>query len=325
MRRTGIVAGLVIVALAGVGCGGGSGDGDKGSQTTGGDAATSVPKKTIAASLYARDVPFYQAIAQGLEEQTKEYGWTLKLTFSKPDPAEQIDAIHTLLAQQPDGLAMIPIDEAGLVPAAREAQNQKVPVIVVADQLKDRSVETAFVGGDFVDWGRQKAEWTAKQLDGKGVVGLIHGIRGVTFTELQHQGVKEVFAKYPGIRVVDGPYAGNFNAQLGLDATQNLLTANPDLDAIIFDNDDLALGGARAIADRNKTGKILVVAADGLAAGLEGVKNGQIDFTINQCAVEQGRMAIKVFRDLLVDKKDVPKDVITKSFAVTKENVDQTC
>jgi ABC-type sugar transport system substrate-binding protein len=318
VRKFPIVAGLLVVALSLVACGSSDSGGGGGSTGTGGGE-----KQTIAASLYSRDVPFYQAIADGLEQQSKEYGWDLKLTFSRPDPSEQIDAINTLLAQQPDGLVIVPMDAAGLVPAAKQGMAQDVPVIALADRLADRTAETAYVGGDFIEFGRTKAKWIADQLHGRGKVGVIHGIRGISFTQQQDEGLRAEFARYPGITIVDGPYAGNFTADLGLTATQNLLTANPDLDAIYFDNDDLALGGARAVADRGLRGRVLVVGTDGLEAGLAGVRSGDLDYTLNQCAKEQGREAIRVFHDLLVDGRQPPPEVITETVEVTRANVDR--
>ncbi|HEX4805769.1 MAG TPA: sugar ABC transporter substrate-binding protein [Conexibacter sp.] len=320
MRKFPLSVALVgaVLALAAAGCGSGGSSG--GGSTSGGAGGK---HETIAASLYSRDVPFYQAIAQGLQEQAKAYGWTLKLVFSNPDPSQQIDAINTLLAQQPNALVIVPIDSSGLVPAGKQALAQKVPVVALGDHLSDPSAETTYVGGDFKQYGVTKAAWIAKQLHGRGTVGIVHGIRGLTFTEEQWKGAQQEFAKHPGITVVNGPYAGNFTADLGLTATQNLLTAHPNLNAIFFDNDDLALGGARAIADRGLQGKVLTVGTDGLQAGLSGVRAGQISYTLSQCAVGQGKQAMRTLHDMLVDGKQPGARVITKTIEITKANIAQ--
>jgi ABC-type sugar transport system substrate-binding protein len=313
-----VAVALAVVALVGAGCGD---DDDGGSGNGGGGESAGGEKKVIAASLYSRDVPYYQAIGDGLKEQAEEYGWVLKLVYSKPDPSAQIDAIDTLLTQQPDGLVMVPIDANGLIPAANSAQQQDVPVVALGDELADRSAQTAYVGGDFVQYGRDKADWIAKELGGKGTVGVIHGIRGITFTEDQFEGAKEAFAEHPGIKVVDGPYAGGFSADLGLTAAQNLLTANPDLDAIYFDNDDLALGGIRAARDRDIAPEdILIVGTDGLTAGKEAVKAGDLDYTLDQCAVDQGREAIRTLKKVF-DDEEVPEEIITKTVGLTPDNI----
>lgn len=318
MRKFPIAVALLVAALFLVACGGDDDGGGSGTTASnGGDE-----KKTVAASLYSRDVPFYQAIAEGLQQQADEYGWELNLVFSRPDPSQQIDSINTLLAQQPDGLVVVPMDAAGLVPATRQALSQDVPVIALGDRLAERDAMTAYVGGDFVEFGKTKAAWIAEQLGGRGKVGVIHGIRGISFTQEQDKGLREEFAKHPGIEVVDGPYAGNFTADLGLTATQNLLTANPDLDAIYFDNDDLALGGARAVADRGLRGRVLLVGTDGLQAGLAGVRAGDLDYTLNQCAVTQGRDAIRVLHEVLIDGREPQPELITEAIGVTRENVD---
>lgn len=300
---------LAVVATAGLiaGCGGGD---DTGSDDT-----------RIAASLYSRDVPYYQAVAAGIEDQAKEYGWELNLNFSQPDPEQQTSAIETQLATNPDGLIMVPIDGEAMIPAAQQALDKDIPVISTGDDLADEAARSAYVGGDFVDYGRKKAEWIVGELNGKGKVGIVHGIRGITFTEHQNEGALEVFGENPGITVVDGPYAGGFSAELGLNAAQNLLTANPDLDAIYFDNDDLALGGAQAVVDRGlNADQVLIVGTDGLEAGLAGLKKGEIDFTLAQCATEQGREAVETLKKQ-IDGEDTESVVLTPVFEVTPDNL----
>lgn len=299
---------LALVATAGLVAGCGGGDGGSGDTR-------------IAASLYSRDVPYYQAVAAGIEDQAEQYGWELNLNFSQPDPEQQTSAIETQLATNPDGQIIVPIDGEAMIPAAQQALDKDIPVIATGDDLADPAARSTYVGGDFVDYGRTKAEWIANELNGKGKVGIIHGIRGITFTEQQNEGLQEVFAEYPGITVVDGPYANGFSAELGLNAAQNLLTANPDLDAIYFDNDDLALGGAQAVVDRGlNPDEVLIIGTDGLEAGLDGLKKGEIDFTLAQCATEQGRQAVVELKKL-IEGEEVKDKNITPVYEVTPDNL----
>lgn len=306
------IVGMLAIGALGVGCGSDDGGGE-------GDASES---HRIAASLYSRDVPYYQAVAAGIEDQAQQYGWDLNLNFSKPDPSTQTDAINTLLGTRPDGLIMIPIDGEGLIPVAEDALDQDIPVVATGDDLAREDARSTYVGGDFEEYGRMKAQWIVDQLGGEGKVGIVHGIRGITFTEHQHDGALEVFGDNPGITVVDGPYAGNFTADLGLEAAQNLITANPDLDAIFFDNDDLALGGAQAARDRGiDPDDILIVGTDGLQAGLRGLKDGDLDYTLAQCAVDQGRESVRAVK-ALIDGEDVEPRIVTDVYEVTPDTLD---
>lgn len=324
LQRKLIISIIAVIALGilAVGCGDG-GDDTTGGEATTGDTSEGGESQRIAASLYSREVPYYQAVAAGIEDQAKQYGWDLNLNFTQPDPSAQTDAIETLLGTQPDGLIMVPIDGAAMVPVAEQALNDGVPVVATGDDFEEAAARSAYVGGDFVEYGRKKAAWIAEELDGEGKVGIIHGIRGITFTEQQNEGLKEVFAEYPDITVVDGPYAGNFIAELGLDSAQNLLTANPDLDAIFFDNDDLALGGAQAVVERGLDPEdVLIVGTDGLEAGLAGLAKGEIDFTLAQCATQQGRQAVIVLKEV-IEGGEPESVIITDVFEVTPDNIEE--
>lgn len=312
-RRAGFVVGfLVLTAGLVAGCGGGGSDSSDDGDTT-----------KVAAVLFSRDVPLYQAIGDGIQDQADTYGWEVNINYTKPDPATEADAINTAAVQQPDGIIVVPIDPVTVATATKSALDKSIPVIAVADDLEDSEARTAYVGSDFTEIGERKAQWIVDQLDGSGNVGVIHGIRGIHFTEGQFEGAQNVFSENPGINVVDGPYAGTFTAEAGLTATQNLLTANPDLDAIYFDNDDLALGGAQALRERGLSDKVLVVSTDGLAAGLEGLRKGEIDFTLAQCPADMARQAVQVLKQELDNEGSVPSTVTTPVFPITPDTLDQ--
>ena len=51
------------------------------------------------------------------------------------------------------------------------------------------------VGKEYTEVGREKAQYLVDTLGGQGTVAMIHGIRGLLFSELQGQGAMEVFAE----------------------------------------------------------------------------------------------------------------------------------
>src|SRR5665213_2615141 len=50
--------------------------------------------------------------------------------------------------------------------------------------------------------GKVTAEWLAKKLDGKGDIIVITGVPGTSVDTARTKAAKEVFAKYPGIKIV---------------------------------------------------------------------------------------------------------------------------
>ena len=107
-------------------------------------------------------------------------------------PEQQVQQVENALVQQPDAIIVTPIDEESLVPVLQQAADQDVAVITLGATVSDPEVITSFVARDNLHIGRQKAQYVVDQLGGKGKVGIIHGIRGLTFTEEQAKGYEEV-------------------------------------------------------------------------------------------------------------------------------------
>ena len=312
-----LAAAVTVFALAGGLAACGDDDDD------GGDSGSS-EAKNVYLNAYAQDLPYFRDWQAGAEARAEELGWTTKGEFGNMTPEQQVQQVENALVEQPDALIVTPIDEESLVPVLQQASDQDVSVITLGATVSDPEVITSFVARDNLDIGRQKAQYVVDQLGGKGKVGIIHGIRGLTFTEEQAKGYEEVLGAESGIEVVDGPYTGGFSADLGLDATANMLTSNPDLDAIIYDNDDLALGGAEAVKNAGiNLDDILILGTDGGEAALDAVEAGTIDYTISLCGFREGASAIDTLNTFYEDGEVEDRIVSPVEVFTTEDTADK--
>lgn len=312
---------LCLLTLGVAACGS---DDNEGGGSSGSAEQTSDGPKTIAVNQYSREIPYFQEMLKGMQEKAKEYGWTIDATFANNDPQQQIDQVSNAITKKPDGLVVIPIDEQAIVPPIRQAKEAGIPVITMGDNIAEdaRDAQTAFIGVNYEELGKEKAEWTVDQLNGKGKVGWIHGIRGLNFTEAQIRGATPVWEANSGIDLKDGPYTGAFSSDKGLTATENLLSRDPNLDAIVFDNDDIALGGIKALEGRGiKPDEVLTVGTDGGPAALDAVKAGDLDMTLSLCGFKQGKLAMETYRELFANGKQPAPEILTKTEMFTPDNI----
>lgn len=282
-------------------------------------------ERSIEVNMYSRELPYFQEIVDGVQAKADELGWSVEVTFGRTDPELQFSQVQNAITKQPDGIIMSPVDREGLVPVVQEASETDIDVITVADDLsaEGREFELAYVGVQYEDLGRQKAQFIVDQLGGEGTVGFIHGIRGLHFTEAQDDGATEVFEENPGIEVIDGPYTGAFSTETGLDATQNLLTRSPNIDALYFDNDDIAIGGIEAAKERGiAMDDILIIGTDGGPPALDAVKKSELDYTISLCGYATGLTAVEVLQSAL-DGETPEKFVPIETQAFTPDNIEK--
>jgi ABC-type sugar transport system substrate-binding protein len=312
--RLGSALAVLALALGGASCGGD----DDGGGGGGGDSGES---RKVYLNAYAKEIQYFRDWHEGATAEAERLGWTVESEYGNLTPEQQVQQVENAIVKQPDVILITPIDEKSLEPVLREARNQGIKVITVGATVSDDSLVDSFVARENYDLGVEKAEFVIDELGGKGKVGIIHGIRGLTFSEEQKKGYEDTL-EGSGLEVVDGPFTGGFSSDLGLDATQNLLTQNGDLDAIIFDNDDLAIGGIQAAKERNiAPDDILMLGTDGGSAALEVVEKGDLDMTISLCGYREGISAIQTAEKVF--DGDAEKRVVSHTETFTPDNIKQ--
>ena len=316
-RYTKAAAALITAVLLTVACSHDTGTGNAAGGSAGVDG-----ELRIAMNVYSRTLPYFQDMIRGVQDVAKEDGHTtVDVTYGDTNPQLQYDQLENALSTSPDGLLIVPVNPSALIPIIQQAAANGVPVVTMANDIEDSGHDSqlAHVGQEYVELGRRKAQYLVDRLGGKGAVGYIHGIRGLTFSEKQAKGAMEVFDASPEITVIDGPYAGEFSSDAGLTATENVLTAHPEIDALYFDNDDIALGGIMAVQQRGRPmDSIYIIGTDGGAPALEAVAAKTMDMTISLCGYATGRAGAKALIDYLRDNKKpgdrfVPVEALTIS------------
>jgi ABC-type sugar transport system substrate-binding protein len=271
----------------------------------------------VAVAMYARDNPFFAQVVSGIHYEAKRKGVKVSVSWAENDPGQEVTNIQNLITRQPDGLIISPIDAHALIPPVQQAKKAGIPVVIVTDDIaqEGQQYQLTSMSSDYTNTGSIKAQYIADKLHGKGKVAVLHLIRGLAFTEAQWAGAKQVFDKYPGIKIVAEKYAGGAASDLGLNAAENFLTAHRDLDAIYVDNDPLAMGVIQAVKQRGLNKKVVIVGADGTPDAIKAVQAGDLGLTIDFCGFDEGRRALSALWTYVVngkvDKQKPPQQTIT--------------
>ncbi|MNR23877.1 D-allose-binding periplasmic protein precursor [compost metagenome] len=106
----------------------------------------------------------------------------------------------------------------------------------------------------------------------------------------------------------------------GFKVAQDMLQRNPQINVFIGRSDAPALGAAQAVKVANIDHKVWVFGYDGLPSALEAIRDGKMDMTITQKAVEMGRTALRTAVDLQQGKQ-VNKTQLLPAFVTTRDNV----
>ena len=184
-------------------------------------------------------------------------------------------------------------------------------------QIQKRlGVTIAYSGSHFHIEGEHKAckdaEYIIKKL-GEGVkVAELEGIPGASATRERGEGFHKVADQK--LSVV-AKQSADFDRTKGLTVSENMLQANPDIQAIFAQNDEMALGAIEASKSAGK--QIFIVGFDGTDDGLKAVEAGTMAATIAQQPELMGQQgleaAVKLAKGEKIDAKiSVPLKLVEK-------------
>lgn len=174
----------------------------------------------------------------------------VRYTDGQGNPQKQISDIQGLIAQRFDVILVYPDGGEAILKAMSQATQQGVAVVPY--DVGEHFPGTR--GKDYLDVttesltgvGTTLAEWTAKQLNGEGNVIVLGGTPGNPTSAAMAVGWKEVFAKHPGIKVLEGPVDTNWDPAEAQKVMGSLLAKYPKIDAVMSDYGLGSMGALRA-------------------------------------------------------------------------------
>ncbi|NUS31173.1 MAG: substrate-binding domain-containing protein, partial [Streptomyces sp.] len=271
----------------------------------------------IGLSLSTLNNPFFVQIRAGAQAEAKKLGVDLTVTDAQNDASQQANQLENFTSSGLGTIIVNAVDSDAVTPAAKAVNKAGIPLVAV-DRAVNNADTAALVASDNVAGGRLAAKDLAEKLGGKGKIVVLQGQAGTSASRERGAGFTEGLKAYPGIEVV-AKQPADWDRTKGLDVMTNLLQANPDIDGVFAENDEMALGAIKALG--SKAGKsVQVIGFDGTEDGLNAVKAGTLYASVAQQPAELGRIAVQNAVKVAEGDK-VEKSVMVPVKVVTKENV----
>ena len=308
MKRL-VIAVAAIVFGVSAACGGG------GEAPAGGTAAK---KYRFAVIPKALDLPVFDYARKGAERAARELG-NVEVIWRGPETGDQLkqkEILETFITQRVDGIAISCLNGDFLTEAINRAVDSGIPV-VTWDADAPNSKRLAFYGVDDKAGGRIMAEEAVKLLGGKGTVALMTSI-GATNLTRRMDGVLEVLAKHPDIKVVE-----TFDVKEDTVKAAELIATGtnryPNLGAWI------SVGGwpvftRNALVPVPKTTH--VVSFDTIPPAPQLLKEGKVAILIGQKYFGWGIEPVKMLADIKAGKMPAQKVIDSGVDVVRQDNVD---
>ncbi len=256
--------------------------------------------------------PFFVTLKDGAVAKAKELGVQLIVLDSQNDPAKEIANVEDLLSRGVAVILINPTDSDAVGNAIRIANRAKVPVVTL-DRGANAGQVVSHIASDNVAGGKMAGEYIVKSLGKKSNVVELEGIPGTSAARDRGKGFNEAL-KGSQITVIARQTA-DFDRTKGLNVMENILQAQPVVDAVFAHNDEMALGALRAIQASGR--KIMVVGFDATDDAVKAVKDGALSATVAQQPAFIGAKGVETAKAVLDDKK-VPASIPVGLKLVTK-------
>ena len=261
-------------------------------------------KDTIGLSVSTLNNPFFVTLRDGAKAAADKAGLELLVLDAQDKADKQVSDLEDLIQRKVKVILVNPTDAAAVVPGISKANAAGIPVITV-DRAASGGKVAYHIASDNVAGGKLAGEYVCTLLSGKGKVVELEGIPGSSAARDRGKGFNDYLkASCTGVKVVARQTA-NFDRAQGLTVMENVLQAQPAIDAVFAHNDEMALGALRAITATRRP--IKVVGFDATEDAVKAVNACQMAATVAQQPAEMGRFAVEKAAGIVKGAKPAEK------------------
>jgi inositol transport system substrate-binding protein len=282
---------------------------------------SSAMAQRIGVTLSAFEHQFLVKMRAAMEQKAKELGVQIQFVEAQGDIGKQLNQIQTFISQGMDAIIVNPVDTSASPKMTKLVTDAKIPLVYVNLQPAEETLPkgTAYVGSPEVTSGKLQGEAIAKLLNNKGNLVIMMGELATQAAVLRTEGVEKVVAQHPEMKIV-GKQTANWRRSEAIDLMNNWLVAGENIDAVVANNDEMAIGAILALQQAGKDPKKVVIAGiDATPDALAEMEKGNLDVTVFQDANGQGKGSVETALKL-IKGENVESFVWIPFELVTQEN-----
>lgn len=265
-------------------------------------SANALAKESIALVISTLNNPFFVTMKDSAQKEADKLGYDLVVLDSMDNPAKELANVQDLTVKGTRLMLINPTDSDAVGNAVLMANKAKIPVVTL-DRVANKGEVVSHVASDNRLGGKMAGDYIAEKVGNDAKVIQLEGIAGTSASRERGEGFKQAVDAHKLNILASQP--SDFDRTKGLNVMQNLLTANPSVQAVFAQNDEMALGALRALQTAGRT-DVLVVGFDGTNDGIKAVNRGVLGATIAQRPDQIGIIGIQTADKILKGEKWIP-------------------
>jgi len=233
---------------------------------------------------------------QAMNAIKDELGVELIELSSEWDAQKELALFEDLVADQVDAIILQPVSQDAAGHLIQMGHDAGIPVISF-DGLAKNTPTDAYVTAYSEKVGEMQAQLVVDTLGTEEPiqVAILEGEAGDDIAERITVGNYTVFDGYPNVEVVVDQKHQAWDRDKAMATAENAISQyGEELDAIVANNDGMAMGALQAVKAAGLLDKIMVVGADADEDALMAVKSGELAATVNKDPIEMGETVLRV-------------------------------
>lgn len=281
----------------------------------------------IGVSMALFDDNFLTVLRNGMQDYAaSKEDVNLQVEDAQNDVSKQLSQIQNFVAQGVDAIIVNPVDTDATAAMTRIATDAGIPLVYVNRMPAEPELpeKVAFVGSDERESGTLQMKEVCRLMEGKGQILVMMGELSNQAARQRTQDIHDVIAtpECSGISIIEEQTA-NWSRTQGTDLMTNWISAGHQFDAVVSNNDEMAIGAIQSLkASGYDMNNVIVAGIDATQDALASMKAGDLDVSVFQDAAGQGKGAVDTALKL-ANGEDVDSMVWIPFELVTPANMEE--
>ena len=240
----------------------------------------------------------YNAVKTAVEESGNTF--VEAIAESQTGVATQVTQIEDLINSGVDALILNPMDSNACITVMEKAKEAGIPVVLIDQGIEagHEDLYITFISTDNYAAAQQAGQFMAEQLGGEGKVIIVRGANGSSAGDDRADGFKAGI-EGTGLELVN-EQPGDWTVDVAMQATENMLQADPDISGIFCCSDNMVAGILQALDNNDiDVADLCFVSFDGSKAGVDFIADGKLTGTMAQFPSVIGQKAVEVVLSVL--------------------------
>ncbi|TFL16214.1 D-ribose ABC transporter substrate-binding protein [Jannaschia formosa] len=235
--------------------------------------------------------PYWFTEGEVAKATAEELGYEANVSAHRGDTNTESNLIDAAITNGAKAIILDPANADGSVGVVRRATEAGIPVFLVNAEINESGIAIAqLVSNNAQGAALGAVTWQGLVGDAAKYVEFF-GNPSDNNAATRSNGYNTVLGQYPGLEKVAQEVA-NWDRTQGYNRMQSIMQANPEIDAVISGNDEMALGAIAALKEAGRLDGVIIGGFDGSPDAVDAVKAGEMAYTVLQPVAVFSREAV---------------------------------